>query len=179
MKIRLASDITRDSIVDGPGLRAVVWTQGCSHKCKNCHNPQTHDFNGGVEVDVELVISDLKKLKMQKGITFSGGDPMMQAEAVAVIAKEMKKENLDIWLYTGYTFETIVKAANTYRTEWAELLKHIDVMVDGPFIQDLHNPMLRFRGSSNQRIIDVKRTLAHGRVIEYGQTESQLNEDVG
>lgn len=179
MKIRLASDITRDSIVDGPGLRTVVWTQGCPHKCKSCHNPQTHDFNGGVEVDIEEIINDLKKGKLQKGITFSGGDPMVQAEAVAQIAKEMKKENLDIWLYTGYTFETIVKAANTYRTEWAELLKYIDVMVDGPFIEAMHNPLLKFRGSSNQRVIDIKRTLSCGSIIEYGDIKDEIKANVG
>ena len=169
MKVRLASDITKDSIVDGPGLRTVIWTQGCPHKCKGCHNPQTHDFSGGVEVEVEEIINDLKKTKLQRGITFSGGDPMAQAEAVTVIAREMKKDNLDIWLYTGYTLETIIKAANTYRPEWAELLKYIDIMVDGSFIEEMHNPFLKFRGSSNQRVIDIKRTLAHGRIIEYGE----------
>lgn len=179
MKIRLASDITRDSIVDGPGLRTVVWTQGCAHKCQNCQNPQTHDFNGGVEVDIEEVINDLKKTKLQRGITFSGGDPMAQAEAVALIAKEMKKDNLDIWLYTGYTFETIVKAASTYRPEWAEVLKYIDVMVDGPFIQEKHDPFLKFRGSSNQRVIDIKRTLASGRIIEYGEVDTEVRANVG
>ena len=169
MKIRLASEITRDSIVDGPGIRAVVWTQGCPHKCIGCHNPQTHDINDGVEVEVSEVIEDLSKLKLHKGITLSGGDPLMQAEACTHIAKYAKGRNLDVWLYTGYTFDKIVKAANTYRTDWAELMKYIDVIVDGPFIQEKKSELLKFKGSTNQRLIDVKRTLMYGRVVEYGE----------
>lgn len=177
MKIRLAAEITKDSIVDGPGLRAVVWTQGCPHKCKGCHNPQTHDFCGGIEVDVKEVIDEISSLKLHKGITLSGGEPLSQPQACAAIAREAKNKNLDVWVYTGYTFENIVKAANTYKTEWAEILKVADVIVDGQFNEDKHNPLLKFKGSSNQRVIDVKRSLAFGRIIEYGETE--LGADVG
>lgn len=169
MKIRLASEVTKDSIVDGPGLRAVIWTQGCPHKCEGCHNPQTHCTNGGIEVDVNDIINELSDLKIHHGVTFSGGEPLEQAEACEKIVKEIKSKNLNIWLYTGYTFEHIIKAANTYRTDWAKLIPHIDVMVDGKFIQEKHDPFLKFRGSSNQRVIDVKRSLEHGRVIEYGE----------
>jgi anaerobic ribonucleoside-triphosphate reductase activating protein len=167
MKIRLASDLTKDSIVDGPGLRAVIWTQGCPHNCKGCHNPQTHNFEGGIEVPVSDILNDISKLKMHRGITFSGGEPMAQAEACAVIAKSAKQSNMDTWLYTGYTFESIVKGASNNRADWAELIKNIDVMVDGPFIQEDHDPMLDFKGSTNQRIIDVKQSLKNGKVVEY------------
>ena len=101
MKIRLAADLQPDSIVDGEGVRTVIWTQGCSHNCKGCHNPGTHDFNGGFEVDIEEIISEIKNLEGQEGITFSGGDPLFQSEACALIAKEAKECNLDIWCYTG------------------------------------------------------------------------------
>lgn len=177
MKIRLASDITKDSIVDGPGLRAVVWTQGCPHKCVGCHNPQTHDTCGGLEIEVGEIINDITSLKLHKGITLSGGEPLAQAEACTEIAKAAKRKNMDVWVYTGYTFDKIIKAANTYRSDWAEMLKYADVIVDGPFMKELHNPLLKFKGSSNQRVIDVKRSLAFGRVIEYG--ESELGSDVG
>ena len=109
-------------------------------------------------------------MKLHSGLTLSGGEPLAQAEACTKIAKEAKLRNLNIWLYTGYTFEKIVKAANTYRSDWAELLKYIDVMVDGRFMQSQHNPLLKFRGSENQRIIDIKKTLMYGRIIIYGES---------
>ena len=101
MNIRLASPITYDSIVDGPGLRAVIWTQGCNHNCKGCHNPQTHDTCGGHIVDSLYIISEINKLRLHRGITLSGGEPFMQSEALLDIAKESKKLNLDVWAYTG------------------------------------------------------------------------------
>ena len=108
MNIRLASPITYDSIVDGPGLRAVIWTQGCNHNCKGCHNPQTHDTCGGHSVDSLKIISEIYKLRLHRGITLSGGEPFMQSEALLDIAKESKKLNLDVWAYTGYTFEELI-----------------------------------------------------------------------
>lgn len=174
MKIRLASDVTKDSIVDGPGLRAVIWTQGCPHRCSGCHNPQTHNFDGGIEIEVKEVAEELSNLKLHRGVTFSGGEPLAQAEACVQIAKEVKKKDLDIWLYTGYTFEQIIKAANTYRPDWANLLKYIDVIVDGPYVQEKQNAFLKFRGSTNQRIIDVRKTLAYGKIIEHGDVETKV-----
>ena len=154
MKIRLAADLQSDSIVDGEGFRTVIWTQGCSHNCKGCHNPSTHDFKGGFEVDVDEIIEDISKLEGQDGITFSGGDPLFQADACAVIAKAAKNEGFDIWCYTGFKFEDLIKIPKFKR-----FLEHVDVLVDGKFIEEEKSLNLDFRGSRNQRIIDVKKTL--------------------
>ena len=108
MKIRLAADLQADSIVDGEGIRTVVWTQGCPHACKGCHNPQTHDFDGGVEVDVEEVIEALKEIKHQDGITLSGGDPVCQSEACYEISKAAHEMGLNVWCYTGFTYEMML-----------------------------------------------------------------------
>lgn len=155
MKIRLAKEeILTDSIVDGEGLRAVIWTQGCSHNCLGCHNPETHDFNGGVLVDVDVVKKELDELKGQDGITLSGGDPFFQAEASTEIAKYAKELNLNVWCYTGFLFEDLTKNPKTL-----ELLKYIDVLVDGKFQLENKSLCILFRGSTNQRIIDVKKSL--------------------
>lgn len=160
MKIRLAADLQPDSIVDGEGVRTVIWTQGCSHNCKGCHNPGTHDFNGGFEVDIEEIISEIKNLEGQEGITFSGGDPLFQSEACALIAKEAKECNLDIWCYTGFKFEDIINIP-----KFKEFLKYVDVLVDGKFIEEEKSLNLDFRGSRNQRIIDVQESLKKGKTI--------------
>lgn len=155
MKIRLASDkLLTDSIVDGEGLRAVLWTQGCSHNCKGCHNPETHSFEKGVLVDVEDIKSLIKELVLQDGITLSGGDPFFQPEAIKEIAKFAKQQGLTVWAYTGFTFEELVKYEKT-----KDALKYIDVLVDGKFEIENRTLSLKFRGSTNQRIIDVKRSL--------------------
>ena len=160
MKIRLAADLQPDSIVDGEGVRTVIWTQGCLHNCKGCHNPGTHDFNGGFSVDIEEIISEIKKLEGQEGITFSGGDPLFQSEACALIAKEAKECNLDIWCYTGFKFEDIINIP-----KFKEFLKYVDVLVDGKFIEEEKSLNLDFRGSKNQRIIDVQESLKKGKTI--------------
>lgn len=160
MKIRLASYLQPDSIVDGEGIRTVIWTQGCSHNCKGCHNPSTHDFKAGFEVDTQEIIEDLFKLEGQEGITFSGGDPMFQAEACTKIAKAAKKQNLDIWCYTGFKFEDLINIP-----KFKTFLELIDVLVDGKFIEEEKSLNLDFRGSRNQRIIDVQKSLKEGKVI--------------
>ncbi len=175
MKIRLASSITMDSIVDGPGLRAVLWTQGCHHKCKNCHNPQTHDFHGGFEVAVEEVIEEINKLKLQRGITLSGGDPFEQPEALIEICKETKKLGLDIWAYTGYTFEELMDIKNPKYFKWAHLLEYIDVLVDGRFIEEKKDLLLKFRGSRNQRIIDVRKSLNAKKTMLHLEYMEEMN----
>ena len=118
MKIRLAAPVTKDSIVDGPGLRIVIWTQGCLHNCKNCHNPQTHSFDGGFEIEIDEIIKQIEFFKLQQGVTFSGGDPLEQAEACAAIAKAAKEKGLNIWVYTGYVFERILTEADHARPDW-------------------------------------------------------------
>lgn len=160
MKIRLATYLEPDSIVDGEGIRTVVWTQGCSHNCEGCHNPSTHDFKGGFEVDTDEIINDLNKIEFQRGITFSGGDPMFQAEACNAIAVAAKAKGLNVWCYTGFTFEELLNNLKTL-----EFLKNIDVLVDGKFILKQRSLNLDFRGSKNQRIIDVPKSLKENKAI--------------
>lgn len=164
MKIRLARDIQMDSIVDGEGIRTVIWTQGCKHNCKGCHNPETHSFTDGFLVDVSDVKTQLKNLQGQSGITFSGGDPMFQAKECAEIAKYAKKIGLNVWCYTGFTFEKLMEKSETDKS-YLEFLKYIDVLVDGPFVLSLKSFDVKFRGSKNQRIIDVAKSLEEKVVI--------------
>ncbi|MGL6108100.1 anaerobic ribonucleoside-triphosphate reductase activating protein [Romboutsia sp.] len=165
MKIRLSSHLSFDSIVDGPGLRMVVWTQGCTHKCSECHNPQTHDLNGGYEVDIDEIITNIKGRKLQRGITLSGGEPFLQQEPLEKIAKEAKNSNLDVWAYTGFTFEQLLDSKNPHYFKNLNLLNQIDILVDGKFIYEKRDINLRFRGSSNQRIIDVQKSLINRQVF--------------
>lgn len=158
MKIRLAADLQYDSIVDGEGIRAVIWTQGCPHNCFGCHNPDTHDFNDGALIDIEEMKEKISKLKNQDGITFSGGDPMCQSKECSVLAKFSKEIGLNVWCYTGYTFEQLI-AMSKVKPEILEFLNNIDVLIDGKFILEERNLDLIFRGSSNQRIIDVQKSL--------------------
>lgn len=160
MQIRLAADLQPDSIVDGEGIRTVIWTQGCPHNCLGCHNPSTHDFNGGTLIDVEEVNEEIANLQNQKGITFSGGDPMCQPKACSMIAKYAKDLGLDIWCYTGYTFEQLI---DMNRKDINEFLETIDVLIDGKFILEEKSLNVVFRGSKNQRIIDVQKSLEEGK----------------
>lgn len=148
--MRLAAYPTLDSVVDGPGLRAVIWTQGCPHHCPGCHNPQTHDPRGGRDIPLNIIKKIIKN-QGQTGITFSGGDPMMQPEECAKLARWAHKNNLDVWCYTGYTFEELQKKPETH-----EFLKEIDVLVDGRFVQSKKSLDCLWRGSTNQRIIHLK-----------------------
>ena len=167
--IRLASDLQSDSIVDGPGLRTVIWTQGCSHKCKGCQNPQTWDFNGGGEVPLKLVYEAIDELKYQTGITFSGGDPMFQPYPCMKLAKYCKDKGYNIWVYTGFTYEKIMDLAKKDKI-YLEFLKYIDVLVDGPFILKERNLNLLFRGSNNQRLIDIPKSLKENKVVLFDES---------
>ncbi len=160
MNIQLASDLQPDSIVDGSGIRTVIWTQGCSHNCPGCHNPGTHDFKGGFSVSVDEVCQALDTLKNQDGITLSGGDPMFQAKQCLSIAKHAKEIGLNVWCFTGFLFEDLIKTK-----EQKDLLKYIDVLVDGKFDMNEFSLNLQYRGSRNQRIIDVKKSLEKEEVV--------------
>ncbi len=173
MKIRLATYLQPDSIVDGEGIRTVIWTQGCSHNCAGCHNPSTHDFKGGFEVDVEEIINDLDKIEFQRGITFSGGDPMFQAEACNAIAEASKTKGLNVWCYTGFTYEELLNNPKT-----VEFLKNIDVLVDGKFILNQKSLNLDFRGSRNQRIIDVPKSLKENKVVLISKYMQEKNASI-
>ncbi len=177
MKIRLATkEIQKDSIVDGEGIRSVIWTQGCLHHCKGCHNPTTHAFDSGFLVDVEDVKKEIEKLEAQDGITFSGGDPMEQPSSCAEIAKFCKKQGYNVWCYTGYTFEELLEKAKK-EPEILTFLNNIDVLVDGRFILKEKSYDVIFRGSKNQRLIDVPQSLKKNKTILITKFETETIEE--
>ncbi|NTW05494.1 MAG: anaerobic ribonucleoside-triphosphate reductase activating protein [Peptococcaceae bacterium] len=160
--IRLAG-ITSESVVDGTGIRYVVWAQGCRHRCVGCHSLNTWDFAGGQERNIVEIIADISKNKLLKGVTFSGGDPFEQPEKFVYIAREVKKLGLDIWCYTGYLYEEIKEGSSNSGRQ--KLLAEVDFLVDGPFLEQEKDPQLAFRGSRNQRIIDMEKTRKNNRII--------------
>ena len=153
----------QDSIVDGPGLRFVVFTQGCVHACPSCHNPETHDINGGTEKSVDEIITEMRNNPLTDGLTLSGGEPFLQAEPCAVLADAAKANGLNIWVYSGWTYEELLEKSKTDE-DIAALLRLTDVLVDGRFDETKRSLELRFRGSSNQRLIDLKETFRTGEV---------------
>ena len=173
MKIRLAADLQEDSIVDGNGIRTVIWTQGCSHNCPSCHNPSTHSFDGGELVDVEDVIERIENLSNQDGITFSGGDPMFQAKACSIIAKKIHELGMNVWAYTGFTFEELLDKGNK---EILDFLSNIDVLIDGKFELSKKSLDIKFRGSTNQRVIDVPCSLELHKVVEIDIDSKNIKE---
>lgn len=177
MKIRLAAYLQPDSIVDGEGIRTVIWTQGCPHHCLGCHNPETHNVEGGALVDLEEVYKIIDSLEGQDGITFSGGDPFMQPKECSEIAKYARMKGYNIWVYTGYTWEQLLMLTES-RVEILEFLKQIDILVDGKFELAKKDYKSVFRGSSNQRVIDVGESLKNKRAIiarKYEETPSCNN----
>lgn len=173
MKIRLAAPLQYDSVVDGEGIRTVIWTQGCSHNCKGCHNPETHDFNGGALIDIEDIKKELMNLKFQDGITLSGGDPFMQPDACLEIARFAKKIGLNVWIYTGFTFDQLRTLGRT-KPVIIELLKNTDVLIDGKFVLEEKTYEAPYRGSKNQRIIDVQQSLIKNEIVivdKYNEQE--------
>jgi anaerobic ribonucleoside-triphosphate reductase activating protein len=154
--------IEPESIVDGPGFRYAVFVQGCNLRCPGCHNSQLQTFNGGRGITVEEILEDIRENPLLDGLTLSGGDPFAQAASCAVLAEEVRGLGLSVFTYTGYTFETLWLAENP---AWRRLIMATDVLVDGPFVQALRNLDLRFRGSSNQRLIDIRQTFAAGRIV--------------
>ena len=160
MQIRIAG-LEPESIVDGPGYRFALFTQGCPHGCPECHNPETHDFCGGRVIDTQEIITHLGKNPLVRGVTLSGGEPMLQAEALCEIASAAKEKGLSVWCYTGFTLEALIKED---RADRMRLLQLIDVLVDGPFVAALRSLDLLYCGSSNQRLIDMRRTLAAGEI---------------
>ena len=147
-------DIIEDTTVDGPGFRTSIYCAGCSHACKGCHNPQSWDFNGGREMTTDEIMKIIEA-DPYADVTFSGGDPMYQAEGFIELARAIRERtNKTIWCYTGFTYEALLKMPKQ-----RELLELIDVLVDGPFVESLRDPDLLFRGSSNQRIISLPQPL--------------------
>ena len=161
MRISL-SGVTGDSIVDGPGLRLTIFTQGCLHHCPGCHNPQTHDPEGGSWADTEDILAAAAENPLLDGITLSGGDPFLQPVPCLALAEGEHKIGLNVWTYTGYTWEALWEEN---APEKIALLKETDVLVDGPFLLAERSLELRFCGSRNQRLIDVKKSLAEDKVV--------------
>lgn len=163
MKIRLFGT-ANDSIVDGPGIRYTVFVQGCTHGCEGCHNPGSHDLKGGYEEDTEKILEEIFRNPLLDGVTFSGGEPFLQAKPLVHIAREVKAKGLNVVTYTGFDFEYLLNAANDDNM-YTELLKLTDILVDGKFMLDKRSIDLLFKGSSNQRIIDVQESFAQGRTV--------------
>ena len=165
MVVNLARDIQENSVVDGEGIRAVIWAQGCLHNCKGCHNPESHDFNAGQKVKVEDVKLKLFQLKCHDGVTFSGGDPLFQAKQFAEIAKYAKSINLNVWCYTGFLFEYLLQLS-AKDDHVKTLLENIDVLVDGKFELEKRSLNLHYKGSTNQRVLDVPKSLELKSAVE-------------
>lgn len=164
-EIRIAG-IVEESIVDGPGIRFVIFTQGCPHGCKGCHNPQTHDFNSGKDVNIDEIVNKIKEDPLLKGITLSGGEPFMQAGKLAKLIDKLSDTKLDIITYTGFKYEEIIKNAND-ENKFYKLLDRTDILIDGKFEEDKKDENLMYRGSSNQRAIDVELSRKSGKIIEH------------
>ena len=160
-QIRIAG-IVIDSITDGPGLRAAVFVQGCPHRCDGCHNPETHDFSGGDVTTTEEIFEKIRSNPLLSGVTFTGGEPMCQARALAELADMIKPTGLKIAVYTGYTWEELTAENDPDRIK---LLKLADVVIDGPFEVSQRSLDLKFRGSVNQRVINVAQSLKRNKVV--------------
>ncbi|MGE4548343.1 MAG: anaerobic ribonucleoside-triphosphate reductase activating protein [Intestinibacillus sp.] len=158
--LRVAGTIG-ESIVDGPGIRYVIFTQGCPHHCPGCHNPETHEFDAGVELNLDTLFADIMKNPLVTGVTFSGGEPFCQSKPLAVLAAALREKKKHIMVYSGYTFEQILELGD----DAAALLSQCDMLVDGPYIQSQRELSLRFRGSRNQRILDVPLSLKTGEPV--------------
>lgn len=164
IKLRIAG-FTKESVVDGPGIRFVVFAQGCPHRCQGCHNPDTWDFAEGKETTVGEILSVICSTKLLQGVTLSGGEPFYQARGFAFMADKVKELGLDIVTYTGYTFEEILEISRKDQ-DVRHLLEISDLLVDGPYLESERDLSLPFRGSRNQRVISVSSSLAAGRAVE-------------
>ena len=155
------SGIVGDSIVDGPGIRTTVFSQGCPHHCPGCHNPETWAFGCGTQMEEETILDIVRSNPLCRGVTFSGGEPFVQAAGFAKLARLLKEKGYEVASYSGYTFEQLL----TGTPEQQELLSTIDVLIDGPFLMAEKTLEATFRGSRNQRIIDVPKSLAAGAAV--------------
>ena len=159
--LELAGIVT-DSIVDGPGIRTCVFCQGCPHHCPGCHNPETWDFGCGTPMDEDAILAIVRSNPLCRGVTFSGGEPFAQAEGFARLGRLLKDAGYEVASYSGYTFEQLLNGTPAQKA----LLQTIDVLIDGPFLQEERSLQLTFRGSRNQRILDVPKSLASGTAVE-------------
>lgn len=173
MSINKYAGLITNDFANGTGTCVSFWTQGCPHRCTGCHNPETWDFDGGKEIDTEELLDEIKKDPLLDGVTLSGGDPLFQADRLIEFAKQIKEYGLNIWIYTGFIFDNFIKYRNNEITDdrinmdMIKLLEIADVVVDGPFIISKRTLNLKFRGSSNQRIIDTKKSFENNKIIEW------------
>ena len=156
------SGIVSDSIVDGPGIRTTVFSQGCPHHCPGCHNPETWSFSTGTQIPVEAVVDIVRQNPLCRGVTFSGGEPFSQAAGFHKLAKLLKENGYEVASYSGFTFEELLDGTDDQK----KLLKQIDILIDGRFVLAEKSLEIAFRGSRNQRILDVQKSLAEGRAVE-------------
>jgi len=161
--VRIAG-IVKESIVDGPGIRFVVFAQGCPHRCKGCHNEATHDFSGGEDYEIEKIVSEAVKNPLLSGVSFSGGEPFSQPEGFLNLAFGLKEKGMNILAFTGYTYEELLSLSRKNESI-GKLLQNIDILIDGRFVLEKRDLMLKFRGSSNQRMIDMNATRAAGKAV--------------
>lgn len=162
MTVRIAG-VVRESIVDGNGIRFVVFTQGCPHQCKGCHNPQSHDMEGGYLCQISRIMTEIEKDPLLSGVTFSGGEPFLQPEPLAALAKEIKSRKLGLIIYTGFLMEELLERGKETPAVM-ELISQADIIVDGRYEEQQRDLNLLFRGSKNQRVIDVPKTLQSGKI---------------
>lgn len=165
MEFRIAG-ITKESVVDGPGIRMVVYAQGCHRNCPDCHNPDTHDMNGGELVDTDMILGLVSRARLIRGVTLSGGEPFLQPAPLAHLAKQVRARGLDVVTYTGYIFEELL-ATSLRDKAVRDLLTETNILIDGAFRPEERDLSLAFRGSRNQRLIDVPQSFASGHVVSW------------
>ncbi len=163
MKLQIAG-IVDDSIVDGDGCRLTVFVQGCARRCPGCQNPETQPMEGGRTIDTTAILQQMAENPILSGITFSGGEPFLQPAPLASLARAVHQRGLDVWSYSGFTLEELAKRAEKNKATRA-LLNELDVLVDGPYEEEQRDLTLHFRGSRNQRVIDMKKTKKAGRIV--------------
>ena len=163
MHIKLAG-IVPESYVDGPGIRFTIFVQGCPHHCEGCHNPETHDFEAGRTADTERIYGKIKQFPLVKGVTFSGGEPFCQPEPLAELAEKLKTDGYHIMSYSGWTFEQLLSKSEK-EPQVKRLLSRLDILVDGRFVLAERSLEIKFRGSRNQRLIDVPKSLEAGKAV--------------
>ena len=163
MKLQIAG-IVDDSIVDGDGCRLTVFVQGCARRCPGCQNPETQPMEGGHAIDTAAILQQMAENPILSGVTFSGGEPFLQPAPLASLARAVHQRGLDVWSYSGFTLEELAERAEKDKATRA-LLSELDVLVDGPYEEAQRDLTLHFRGSRNQRVIDMKKTRQAGRIV--------------
>ena len=163
MKLQIAG-IVDDSIVDGDGCRLTVFVQGCARRCPGCQNPETQPMEGGHAIDTAAILQQMAENPILSGVTFSGGEPFLQPAPLASLARAGHQRGLDVWSYSGFTLEELAERAEKDKATRA-LLSELDVLVDGPYEEAQRDLTLHFRGSRNQRVIDMKKTRKAGRIV--------------